>query len=264
VLVALLVVGVRGAVEVGAHAIVDAPNRGHGGTPGELSVETVPPVGGPSRGTIFVLHGIRDGKRSMHGWGRHLSEAGFTAVLVDSRGHGDSPGDWLTYGVEESRDLERLASRFPQPWGVMGVSYGAATAIEWVGRDPRVRAAVAVAPFESLREVVPAYFGRMAPFFAAIAPHAFIDWTLARAGRIGGFNPDEASALDAIARTHAPVLLIHGLADVNIPIAHSRALRDRAPDHVRLTELAGEDHDTVGHAAALWPAASDFLAEKLR
>jgi len=218
----------------------------------------------PSRGTIFVLHGIRDSRASMHGWGRHLSDAGFTVVLVDLRGHGESPGDWLTYGVDDARDLSRLARNFGQPWGVMGVSYGAATAIEWAGREPEVRAVVAVAPFQSLRAVVPAYFGRMAPFFSAVAPHALVDWTVARAGAIGGFNPDEASPLEAIARTHAPVLLIHGTNDVHIPIAHSRALHDRAPDHVQLTELAGEDHGSIGHAAALWPAAGDFLVEKLR
>src|SRR5262249_9230684 len=90
-----------------------------------------------SRATVLVLHGIRDRKESMLGWGRGLAEIGYRAVLVDGRGHGRSSGDFLTYGVVEARDLSRVLDALEARGlvagrvGAMGVSYGAATAVEW-------------------------------------------------------------------------------------------------------------------------------------
>ena len=53
---------------------------------------------------------------------------GFRVIAPDLRGHGRSTGEWLTYGVQESRDLSQLlaALRIPPslPVGVMGGSYG--------------------------------------------------------------------------------------------------------------------------------------------
>src|SRR5436853_2381744 len=104
-----------------AHAIVDAPNRGRnplgpdpdapelarigvdhafrvpvGPPAASLSVWVLDPptsVGAP-RGTVLVLHGMRDRKVTMLDLGRLLSRDGFRAVLVDLRGHGQSTGDW--------------------------------------------------------------------------------------------------------------------------------------------------------------------------
>ncbi len=167
----LAVAGGIAVEHVGASALVYAPNAGHppesrrrppaardrGADPGarpprprsappraSLSLLLVDPPA--PRGTVFVLHGIRDRKDSMLGWGRGLAQAGYRAVLVDARGHGRSSGDFLTYGVVESRDLSQVLDALEAQGlaagrvGVMGVSYGASTAIEWAGAEPRVAA----------------------------------------------------------------------------------------------------------------------------
>jgi hypothetical protein len=92
----------------------------------------------------------------------------------------------------------------------MGVSYGAATAFERAGRDRRVEAVVAIAPFASPREVVPNCVALFAPRLAPLLPAALVDRVIDRGGRAAGFDPDEASPLDAIARARAHVLLSHG------------------------------------------------------
>src|SRR5437763_1105812 len=132
-----LVLGDVAFERLGAHAIVDAPNQHRamarqggaerfvdvGPPAATLAIELVEPTL-PPRATIFVLHGIRDRKENLRHWAEHLSEAGYRAVLVDSRGHGHSTGDWLTYGVQESRDLSQLvdALQLDGPNGVMMVS----------------------------------------------------------------------------------------------------------------------------------------------
>jgi pimeloyl-ACP methyl ester carboxylesterase len=276
--VGLVLVGANPLEELGADAIVVAPNRGRpapaSALPGETLVAVGPPtatlsleiVDAPSpRGTVFVLHGIRDSKDSMRGWARLLASAGLRAVLVDSRGHGRSSGDSLTYGVQESRDLasalDALAARgeVTGKVGVLGVSYGAATALEWAGRDARVRAVLAVAPFASLRAVVPGYT-------PVRLPAAFVSRAIELAGERGGFDPDEASPLDAIGRTDADVLLVHGDADAKIPVAQSRSIFARRPDHTELVVVPGAGHDDVlgSPAADLARRAPAWLGEHLR
>jgi pimeloyl-ACP methyl ester carboxylesterase len=297
-------IGVLGAIigaggvlfeRVGASAIVYAPNAGHApdaaGDPAPpavapplvvraLRVDVGPPAAsiaalvmeGPApRATVFVLHGIRDRKESMLGWGTRLAADGFRAVLVDGRGHGRSSGAFLTYGVVESRDLSRVLDELVDehlataPIGAMGMSYGAATAIEWAGTDPRVASVVAVAPFASLRAVVPGYVRRFLPGIGGLIPDFMIARTIARAGEIAAFDPGAASPLDAIARTRAPVLLVHGSADVHIDPAQSEAIHRRAPDHSEVILVQGEDHETISADAsgALWTRALPWLHRDL-
>ncbi len=264
--------------EIGAAAITDAPNRGRppesAARPGETLIDVGPPAARISieildspapRGTVFLLHGIRDSKESMRAWGRHLAEHGYRAVLVDSRGHGRSSGDALTYGVQESRDLSRVVDaleaqgRIAGRVGVLGASYGAATAIEWAGRDARVAAVIAVSPFASLRDVVPGY----TPF---PLPPYFVKRAIDRAGERGGFDPDRASPLEAIATSRAPVLLVHGAGDAKIPVAHARRIAAAAPDRVTLVVVDGAGHDDVmdSRGADLARRAPAWFDEHLR
>ena len=243
--------------ELGAAAIVTAPNAGRPpvavALPGEELVAVGPPsatlsvrILGPAsaRGTVFVLHGIRDSKESLRSWALALEARGYRAVLVDSRGHGRSSGDVLTYGVQEARDLSALADTLAREGkisgeiGALGFSYGAATAIEWAGRDERVRAVVAVAPFASLREVVPGYTPVRLPSF-------FVDKALAIAGARGGFDPDEASPLAANKATRAAVLIVHGADDPKIPLAHARRIAEAGQEHTTLVVVDGAGHDDL-------------------
>ena len=60
-----------------------------------------------ARGTVFVLYGVRDSKKSMRRWGDVVVGAGYRAMLVDLRGHGSSTGHVLSYGAREAEDLRR-------------------------------------------------------------------------------------------------------------------------------------------------------------
>jgi pimeloyl-ACP methyl ester carboxylesterase len=278
---------------VGAAAIVYAPNAGHPPDPAadpppppsarahrvdagpphaSLALLILDPPGGAQpAATVFVLHGIRDRKESMLGWARGLASEGYRAVLVDGRGHGRSSGELLTYGVQEARDLTQVLDALSRDGLVagrvaaMGVSYGAATAIEWAGVEPRIAAVVAVAPFASLRAVVPGYVRLILPGIGALVPGFFVDRTITRAGTIAGFDPDAASPLDAVTHTRAPVLLIHGRADANIPPDQSEAIHARAPDHSELVLVDGEDH--IGIAAdrsqVVWRSARGWFGRWL-
>jgi pimeloyl-ACP methyl ester carboxylesterase len=205
---------------------------------------------GDPRGTILVLHGIRANKLVMLPVARALADADFRAVLVDLRGHGESSGEYLSYGVFESHDLSQVLDELQQREllaggvGVYGASYGAGVAIQFAGRDPRVKAVVAVAPFQSLRDVIPSYARFIDPS-STVLTAAFIQQTVTLAGQYAGFDPDQADTIAAIRRTDAHVLLFHGRQDAKIPCEHSQALAAAAGLRAQCVILDHEGHDSI-------------------
>ncbi|MEQ9075903.1 MAG: alpha/beta fold hydrolase [Sandaracinaceae bacterium] len=267
----------------GAWAIVKAPNYGRAEVammeaPADVSrairAEVGPPSAlleawvfdpdGPARGTTLLLHGIRDDKRALVGFGRTLRDAGMRAVLVDLRGHGGSSGRFLTYGVRESRDLSQLLDQLEilglveGPVSVFGASYGGAVGIQLAAIDPRIRAVVSSSTFASLRDVVPPQAAHHVPAGAWL-PSAVLDWIVDDAGELGGFSPDAADTRVAIARTHARVLLLHGEEDRVVPFENARALQRACAAQCSLVPIGGADHAEALASPAAGRAALRFL-----
>jgi pimeloyl-ACP methyl ester carboxylesterase len=138
-----------------------------------------------------------------------------------------------------------IAARVETAVGAYGISYGAAAAIQWAGREPRVRAVVAVASFSALRKAAARYVRLCLPICGWLMTEAQIQDAISEAGKKAGFDPELASPDDAIARTQAPVLLIHGREDFLIPEVHSRILNALAPHHTKLLLLDGEGHNSI-------------------
>ena len=72
-----------------------------------------------------------------------------------------------------------------------------------------------------------------------------------------GVNLAEASPEQAVTRSHVPILLIHGLADDNIPPHQSEIIRDHSDD-ITLWEVPG-----AGHCGAVTAAYSEFNSRVL-
>jgi pimeloyl-ACP methyl ester carboxylesterase len=237
-----------------------------------LSVWASEPTVGPVRGTVFVLHGIRDDKRSMTGIGRRFTERGYRAVLVDLRGHGASTGRYLGYGAFEGRDLRAVADALDEqgllasPIGAYGPSYGGAAALQWSAVDERVDAVATVATFASLHEVVPAYIDRFLPMSFLVRPAA-VERTVDRAGRLAGFDPGDADTASALAVGGARVLIIHGEADDRVPVSHASLLHAAAPHRSQLWLIPDADHLNIWRGemgARIADRAAEFLDEQLR
>lgn len=217
--------------------------------PLELLVQIVEPDStDPPRGTVLVLHGVISSGRAMLPHARRLAGQGYRAVLVDLRGHGQSDGEFMTYGLEESADLVRVIDALESRrlvagrLGVLGVSYGATTAIHLAGRDPRIESVVAVAPFSNLRDVVPDFGRTVLPGVGSLVSDRALADGVDAAGLQAGFDPDLADACQALQRTSAPVLVIHGEEDWMVPTYHGRRLHESAPGHSELRLLPCTGH----------------------
>jgi pimeloyl-ACP methyl ester carboxylesterase len=89
-----------------------------------------------------------------------------------------------------------------------------------------------------LRDVVGDYRRKYLPKFARILPDAWFQSAIDDAGWLGGFDPDASEPLRSIVRT-APTLLIHGDADTQVPLRHSRHLEQASAGRAVLAVLPG-------------------------
>lgn len=99
---------------------------------------------------VVVLHGAGSTRSDVLDQAAVLARAGYSVVLVDARGHGDSGGTAMDFGWYGDLDVTAattfLASRpevDPGRIGVVGFSKGGEEAIGAAAADPRIRAVVA-------------------------------------------------------------------------------------------------------------------------
>lgn len=220
---------------------------------------------GPPRGTVLMLHGIHDSKLRLVAGARHHAARGYRAVAVDSRGHGESSGAYLTYGVEESRDLVAMVDELERrkllarPLAVVGSSYGAATALQHAALDARVDKVVALAPFASLRQVVGAYIDWLLGPPARWIPVPVVDELVDDCARQAGFDPDRACPRCVAPQIRAAVLLIHSRDDERIPWQHSVEIRNALTSRKKLLLVDGVNHAQVGRGARVGQTIQEWL-----
>jgi predicted alpha/beta-fold hydrolase len=112
------------------------------------------------KGTIYVLHGYGGSKEMLIPLGLIIAEAGYQVVLVDLRGHGESSGNQISFGLKETGDLMEVHSYIQaehsgfKKVGVLGFYYGAVMAIQWAAKDERIQSVVAMAPYNHPEKVV--------------------------------------------------------------------------------------------------------------
>jgi alpha-beta hydrolase superfamily lysophospholipase len=200
----------------------------------------------PGAESVILLHGQADTRRGMLGIAAFLLRAGYHVLIPDARGHGDNGGMVASYGFRETTDVSRWTNWLESnaksdcTYGV-GVSMGAAILLQSLPTEPGMCAAVAESPFSSFREIGVYRTGSLLGA-TTLLPQAFVAAGFAYARMRYGVNFDRVSPEDSIALSRTPVLLIHGTADTNIPIAESRIIRQRRPKDTELWEIQGAHH----------------------
>jgi dipeptidyl aminopeptidase/acylaminoacyl peptidase len=203
---------------------------------------------------VIVLHGIGDSRTGSVGFAPIFLHAGYAVLLPDSRAHGESGGELVTYGLRERQDVIRWTSWLRSAgcsriYG-LGESFGGATLIQASPLELVFRALAVESAYSDLRSAaqyrLSAAMGPSVPFRDALA-RGLIASTLLFARLRYGFDFDRDSPLHAMAQTRTPILLIHGTADTQTPPSHSVALAAASP-RARLWLVPGAGH--CGAAAA--------------
>ncbi len=205
------------------------------------------------RGTVIYLHGIADTRASAAGLATVFPHKGFDLIAYDSRAHGESDGDACTYGYYERRDLVRVLNTVEDgPIVLVGVSLGAAVALQTAAIDRRVSAIVSVDVFSSLRAIAL----ERAPFFVT---RGMVRDAFARAEQDARFRIDDVDVVAAARSITVPVLLIHGEQDHETSPAHSTRVLAALHGQKRLRLVPGAKHNESLQTPAVWNEIHEWI-----
>jgi alpha-beta hydrolase superfamily lysophospholipase len=213
----------------------------------------------PNGDWVLLFHGVADNRTGTLGYAEFLLRRGYSVAMMDARAHGASGGEMATYGWKERYDTVAVTNALYSTENVrhlyaMGVSMGAAIALQSAAVEPRIEGVVAEDPFADLREVSYDYAGLQ--FSSFLGKTLFRPASIAglqAMAKAGGFNPDDVSPVKAVAARAFPVLLICGTRDHTIPCRHAERIYAAARGAKELWVVNGAEH-----ASALGLAPVDY------
>ena len=212
---------------------------------------------------------------AVHGWGGNadsllplappLRRAGYAVALFDTRCHGDSDEDDFASLPRFAEDLEAVLDALAGQPGidrrriaVFGHSVGAGAALLAASRRADIAAVVSLAAFAHPAEMMRRWLGSK-----GVRAGWLVAALLGYVQRVIGFRFDDIAPIRSIARSHCPVLLLHGEDDDTVPADDARRLLAAAArDNVRLRLLAGS-HDEFAEIDRHLDDLLGFLAEAL-
>lgn len=213
----------------------------------------------PNAGWVLLFHGIVDNRAEMAPYADFLLKAGYGTVMMDARAQGASDGTLATFGWKERWDTKKIvdslcASEKPRNVFELGESMGGAIALQSAALDPRIKAVVAEASFNSLREVSYDYAGlTLSSLLGRTLFRPASYFALRSAENEGGFRANDVSPAEAVSERAFPVLLICGTRDKTIPCRHSEQLFSEAIGPKQLWVVPG-----AGHTGAFGTEPAEF------
>ena len=194
------------------------------------------------RGAVLLLHGVRGNRLQMLPRAEWLASLGYSVLLVDLPGHGESGGERITFGLREADGvraaLAYLRAQLPgERIGVIGVSLGAASTV-LAHAEPPPDVVVLESMYPTIEEAVADRLEmRLGKPGRVLAPLLLVQLPL----RLG-VSTDALRPIDAMAALHAPVLVIAGAEDVHTKLDESRRLFAAAVEPKQLWVVEGAAH----------------------
>jgi fermentation-respiration switch protein FrsA (DUF1100 family) len=201
----------------------------------------------PQNGALVIfVHGLGGNCSELVEEADFLAKAGYGALLLDLRNHGQSAGERTTLGLYESDDVV-AAARFArsQPGGdsvklaLFGHSMGGATVLLAAVKIPEARAIIAESAYSSVTDNI----NEGVEGLTGLPPFPFAPLVLFFGQREAGVSIETVRPVDVIGQiSPRPVLLVHGEQDKLVPVENSRRLYAAAHMPKELYILPGAGH----------------------
>ena len=198
--------------------------------------------GQPGGGAVLLLHGVRGSRLDMLERARLLSRAGYSVLLIDLPGHGESTGEKITFGAREGEGviaaLTYLRRELPgERVGVIGQSLGAATLV-LAHPLPPPDAVIVESMFPTIDEAVRDRLAiRLGRAGAQLAPLLLFQLPLQL-----GVSESDLRPIDRIAALRSPVLIASGTTDRNTSWAETLRIFAAALPPKELWAVQGAGH----------------------
>lgn len=193
-----------------------------------------------SPATIILLHPIRGDRRSMLSRARRFRDHGYSTLLVDLQAHGESPGENITVGYLEQRDvlaaIRFVRERNPdQKVGIVGRSLGgAATLLAQPNADLIVLESVYPTVTEAVHNRVKLRLGPL--------HHVFSPLLLAQLQPRLGISPDQLCPIEQLSKLGCPILIASGDHDQHTTIQETERMFSTAQGSKKLVIFEGAEH----------------------
>jgi uncharacterized protein len=202
----------------------------------------IPARGGEPGPGVALVHGWESARDRLLPMAVFLHAAGFHCLAIDIRGHGSNVAETLPisageFGSDALAAFQALDARPEVTVGaILGHSMGAIGAILAAAEEPRVAAVVSTsAPADPWRLTRQTFRLARLPIPDAIAwPLAWLTTRVYLIPR--GHRMARISASQALRTLRQPILLVHGAADIVVPVSHLERLAAVARESGRKVE----------------------------
>ncbi len=198
--------------------------------------------GAVMQGIIVLLHPIRGSRLTMVKRARIFWRAGYSVLLIDFQGHGESTGGSITLGHLESRDaaaaVQFAKERHPnEPIAVVGSSMGGASAL--LASPLPIDALILESVYATISEAV---HNRVAAQLGASLSTVPSQLLLVQLKPRLGISPADLRPIDHIADVGCPVLVASGSEDRHTPLDETKRLFAAAQEPKQLWIIDGAAH----------------------
>ena len=181
---------------------------------------------------MIIAHGYGWNREGSLKYAQFFYKHGFSILLFDERGHGESKERYTTMGYKEGQDIARLVNYCIEKYGeetiigLHGESMGASSVLESLKYDPKVAFAIEDCGYSDLPTLL---LHRMKsssiPFPAFFLPGASLITKL-----FYGFSLKEVSPKETIKKSKTPLLIIHGEDDSYVPTIEGKEIYASRPN----------------------------------
>lgn len=214
----------------------------------------------PTAKTAILAHGYSSQGLWMGLYAKLYYTLGYNVLMPDSRGHGNSEGNYVGFGWADRKDYLNWIDYVIRKTGpdsqivLHGVSMGGATVLMTGGESlpSNVKAIVSDCAYTSVKDELSYQLSRMynLPSFPLLNATSLI--TKIKAGYTFG----EASALKQVKKSKTPTLFIHGGNDEFVPTGMVNKLFEASNSEKELYIVPG-----AGHGAALTADTKEYASK---
>ena len=195
---------------------------------------------------IIIHHGYSANHYVGYQFLEPFIEENYNILLIDMRNHGESEGEFISYGYYEVYDLDRWIEYLKLSYGkkikigLHGQSMGAAIVLLYAGKYPeKIKFVIEDCGYKSARDVIKYQIVNInklpfQPLYNLIRIKSKMKFK---------FNLDDVNPIKVIEGVNIPIMFIHGIDDKLIPYMHAVDMfNSRHYKKDRLLLVAGAQH----------------------
>lgn len=169
---------------------------------------------------VILVHGFRKEKADMGDYAKFYYDRGFNILMPDSRGHGESEGDYYGYGWHDRLDIigwiNQLIEEYDMKEIVLhGNSAGAAAVLMTSGEvlPEQVKGIIADSGYTSMKDELKHQLKHL----YGLPAFPLLEITSGMTKLRAGYFFEEVSAIEQVKNNKLPIFIIHGTADDLVP-----------------------------------------------